>query len=318
MEVFANTQEKNEALVKVLKQACSRNKAIERKELWAQKAREDRGSDTTISLKSRDGEVRTITRLPKGSNVTSNEVNKYEEERAKNSEFKEDTLLGRFCDGKDNAWRPAQFFTEACGDKDVPPWPVRPTEIFTNPELCMKIMAAQMERRKLRKMQKKLKRYDEEDARKAERLAKGKSEKNGKKDKKSRKAKKEKKAKGKKEKKEKKAKKDKKEKKDKREKKSKDKKRSKRQKVSEEDEDESGSSSSDEEIPAVPRSAAEVDSDAEQVSRNAVGAEVATCAAPGATPGSGSGSESADVANESSDAESADAESPSTDEADWG
>merc|ERR1711862_160334 len=101
------------------------------------------------------------TKVPKSAVVTQNAVNMYEQDRQRNAETKEDTLLTRFCNGKDNAWRPDSFFTEACGDEEVPPWPVRPQEIFTNPQMCMRVMAHQMEQRKKRKEEKKAKKAQE-------------------------------------------------------------------------------------------------------------------------------------------------------------
>merc|ERR1711920_351751 len=112
--------------MQVLKQACSRNKAAEKRDLWKAKDVEDRGSATKISIKSRNGEVRQVVRVPEGADVTANSVNKYEEERAKNADRKEDTQLNRFCNGNDTAWRPDTFFTETCDGDDLPPWPIRP------------------------------------------------------------------------------------------------------------------------------------------------------------------------------------------------
>merc|ERR1712217_45196 len=129
---------------------------------WEQKDREDHGSATSISLKSRDGEVRrSIATIPRGAEVTRNNVNKFAEERAKNADGKEDTQLERFCNGNDHAWRPDTFFTEVCGEDDVPPWPIRPTELFTNPHIVMKIMAQQMEQKKQKKKEKKMKKEEE-------------------------------------------------------------------------------------------------------------------------------------------------------------
>ena len=62
------------SLKAVLAQALSRNKAIEKKLLWEQKHREDHGSANTMSLKSRDGEVRTVTILSKDALVSPNHV----------------------------------------------------------------------------------------------------------------------------------------------------------------------------------------------------------------------------------------------------
>merc|ERR1712203_508649 len=82
-------------------------------------------------------------------------VNKYAQERAKMADSKEDVQLGRFCDGNDHAWRPDTFFTETCGEGDAPPWPVRPSELFANPQICMKIMAATFEKKEQRRKEKK-------------------------------------------------------------------------------------------------------------------------------------------------------------------
>mmetsp|Transcript_76810 Transcript_76810/g.221943 ORF Transcript_76810/g.221943 Transcript_76810/m.221943 type:complete len:286 (+) Transcript_76810:152-1009(+) len=173
-KLWETTDRKNTALVQVLKQACARNKAIEKQQLWEQKDREDNGSASSVSLKGRDGSVRTVARVPAGAHVTDNSTNRYAEERAKNADKKEDVQLERFCDGNDVAWRPDTFFTEVCGEDDVPPWPIRPTELFTNPHIVMKIMAQQMEKKKQKKLEKK--------ARKAEKIER-KKEKGSKKDK---------------------------------------------------------------------------------------------------------------------------------------
>lgn len=171
-KLWETTERKNPALVQVLKQACSRNKAIEKKQLWEQKDREDRGSASSISLKSRDGLVRNIAKVPRGAEVTDNNVNKYEQERARNADGKEDTQLDRFCNGNDTAWRPDTFFTEVCGDDDVPPWPIRPTELFTNPHIVMKIMAQQMEEKKRKRREKKQRKEEERQLKDARKEAK--------------------------------------------------------------------------------------------------------------------------------------------------
>eukprot|EP00927_Polykrikos_kofoidii_P067390 TRINITY_DN62881_c0_g1_i1.p1 TRINITY_DN62881_c0_g1~~TRINITY_DN62881_c0_g1_i1.p1 ORF type:complete len:405 (+),score=126.88 TRINITY_DN62881_c0_g1_i1:40-1215(+) len=167
MAIFENTDERGEALVNVLKQACSRNKAIEKQEMRHQKKKEDFGSATSVTLKSNDGEVTNVTKVPQGANVTNNAVNQYEAERIRNAELKENTQLHRFCNGKDDAWRPDFFFTDTCGQADIPPWPIRPAEVFSNPSLCVRIMAHQLERRKLRKQAKKQKKAEKEAARNA-------------------------------------------------------------------------------------------------------------------------------------------------------
>mmetsp|Transcript_90881 Transcript_90881/g.257419 ORF Transcript_90881/g.257419 Transcript_90881/m.257419 type:complete len:263 (-) Transcript_90881:258-1046(-) len=194
-QLFESTEKTSEALVKVLKQACSRNRAIEKRQLWEQKSREDHGSATSISLKSRDGEVHSIAKVPSGAAVTHNDVNKFEQDRQKNADTKEDAQLNRFCDGQDNAWRPDSFFTDTLGDEDIPPWPMRPNELFTNPHLCMRIMAAQTEKKRQKKLEKRLKGDDKKGkkARKAKKDKKsGKKTKKGKKEKKPKKEKKEK------------------------------------------------------------------------------------------------------------------------------
>jgi len=183
---FEQSDRKNDALVNVLKQACSRNRAIEKRQLWQEKDRQDHGSASSISLKSNDGEVHCIQKVPAGAVVTQNGINKYEDERRQNANLKEDVQLNRFCDGQDNAWRPDSFFTEECGQEEVPPWPIRPTELFTNPHLCLRIMAMQMDKSKELKKAKKLKKETEKSAKK-------KAKKERKKDKKAKKKKKEKK-----------------------------------------------------------------------------------------------------------------------------
>merc|ERR1712232_337195 len=131
------------------------------KDLWDQKSREDHGSATTLSLKSNTGVIKNVAVIPKGADVTANAVNKYEDERKRLADQKEDMALRRFCNGKDNAWRPDNFFSEACGQEEVPPWPVRPNEIFSNPALCMRIMAHQLEQKEKRKQEKRAKKAEE-------------------------------------------------------------------------------------------------------------------------------------------------------------
>merc|ERR1712190_454949 len=118
------------------------------------------------------------------------DVNKYEQERLKNAETKEDTQLGRFCDGNDHAWRPDTFFTETCGEADAPPWPVRPSELFANPQICMKIAAATFEKKEqLRKEKKQQKKGGKEKEKKKKKTAKAKDKKKKKAKKKSKKEK---------------------------------------------------------------------------------------------------------------------------------
>lgn len=181
---FDATDKTNEVLVNTLKQACSRNRALEKQELWAQKKKEDHGSATAVSLKSNAGEVRVTTRLPTGAEVTDNSTNKYEEERMRNSMSKEDVLLGRFCDGQDNAWRPDSFFSEEIGGDDIPPWPVRPTELFTNPHLCARIMHQRMLLKKQKKAEKKAAKEMDPSKKVIEKKKKKKDKKKGKKEKK--------------------------------------------------------------------------------------------------------------------------------------
>merc|ERR1712039_357039 len=107
-----------------------------------------------------------------GASVTGNNVNKYAEERAKMADSKEDVQLERFCDGNDAAWRPDTFFTETCGEDDVPPWPIRPTELFTNPSIVMRIMAQQMEKKKQKKKEKKLQKEEQKRRKGAKKSAK--------------------------------------------------------------------------------------------------------------------------------------------------
>merc|ERR1712194_890454 len=129
--------------------------------------------ERVVSVKTAKGDIRTITKVPKGANVTLHGVNKYEEERLRNMENKENTQLNKFCDGNDTTWRPEHFFTETCGDDDVPPWPIRPTELFTNPHLMMKIMGQQMEKKKAQKEKKKLEKMNNKDGEKKKKDKKG-------------------------------------------------------------------------------------------------------------------------------------------------
>lgn len=182
-QLWETTDRRNSALVGVLKQACSSNKFKQKQELWEIKGVEDFGSATAISMKTNTGELRIVNTIPKGAETTLNNVNKYAEERAKNADHKEDIQLERFCDGNDAAWRPDTFFTETCGQEEIPPWPIRPTELFTNPHLVMRIMAQRMEEKKRKKKEKKL--QAEKEGKKAD--SDGKKSKKDKKDKKSKK-----------------------------------------------------------------------------------------------------------------------------------
>lgn len=144
------------SLKAVLAQALSRNKAIEKKLLWEQKHREDHGSANTMSLKSRDGEVRTVTILPKDALVSPNHVDVYELERQRSAEDKENALLTRVCDGRD-VWHAGNLLTQ---DKEVPR---RPADLFTNPAFLQRVVAA-YEKKRLAKAKKKEKKKEKEEA----------------------------------------------------------------------------------------------------------------------------------------------------------
>lgn len=154
-QLWETVERKNSALVQVLKQTCSRNKAVQKQDCWEAKDVQDHGSINTISLKTAAGEFKQFGKIPEGATVTENNINRYAEERERNADAKEDVQLNRFCNGNDTAWRPDTFFTDVCGGDEIPPWPIRPTELFTNPHLMMRIMAEQMERRKQKKQEKK-------------------------------------------------------------------------------------------------------------------------------------------------------------------
>merc|ERR1712137_691080 len=89
-QLWETVERKNSALVQTLKQACSRNKAMEKRKMWEEQHKQDHGSDTRMSLKTADGEIRTIVKVPQGANVTKNNVNRFEEERERNADRKED------------------------------------------------------------------------------------------------------------------------------------------------------------------------------------------------------------------------------------
>mmetsp|Transcript_92581 Transcript_92581/g.145304 ORF Transcript_92581/g.145304 Transcript_92581/m.145304 type:complete len:296 (-) Transcript_92581:34-921(-) len=145
----------------VLKQALSRNKAHEKRDLWKQKKQEDCGSQFALTLKSNDGQVRSVALVPEGAQVSDNNVNLYEEERRRMSGKKEDKLLDRLCDGQDVAWRPDSFF-EALGDQDVP-WSMRPTDLFANRSMVERIVCAYEASRGLSKKEKKKKKDKQKD-----------------------------------------------------------------------------------------------------------------------------------------------------------
>merc|ERR1711920_547533 len=113
------------------------NKAIEKCHLWKMKAEEDRGSRTRTSIKTADGAVKKIVKIPDGANVTSNNFNKYEKERERNLASKENHL-NRLYNGKD-PWS-ADALTDGGKKKDVPSQ-VRPIDVFSNPSILAKIAA---------------------------------------------------------------------------------------------------------------------------------------------------------------------------------
>merc|ERR1712029_630363 len=112
---------------------------------------------------------------------TDNNVNRYAQERERNADAKEDVQLNRFCNGNDTAWRPDTFFTGVCGGDDVPPWPIRPTELFTNPHLMMRIVGEQIEKKKQKKKDKKSKKDAKDKKSKKEKKKEKKSKKKSKK-----------------------------------------------------------------------------------------------------------------------------------------
>jgi len=143
------------ALNGALQQALSRNKALEKQQLWAQKRREDHGAPNFLTLRSRDGDVvRTVAKVPADAEVTTNEVNIFEAERRKHAAAKEDTTLSRLCSGQDESWKPDSFFSESLGDKDLP-WSVRPSELLGNPAMVQRIVDAYVASRKRHKREKK-------------------------------------------------------------------------------------------------------------------------------------------------------------------
>merc|ERR1712139_643098 len=144
------------------RQAQSHNKALEKQQLWKQKEVEDRGSRHSLSLKSNDGEVRrTVTKLPASAQVSSNDENLFEEERKRNAKKKGNAQLDRFCDGQDSAWRPDNFFFEMLEEPDLP-WGCRPAEVFNNPTLLSRLMAA-YKARKTEKAEKKKKKEEKKE-----------------------------------------------------------------------------------------------------------------------------------------------------------
>lgn len=181
MEIRHDPEPRNEALTNALKQACSRNKALEKKQLWDERERQDRGSKSQLSLRSRDGGVvRNVTVVPRGAFVTANSVNHYEAHRSRNKEGKEDCQLSRFCDGKDSAWRPDSFFMEACDSNEAPPWPVRPHELFTNPALIKRAKEQMEAKGKERTEKKKNKKEQKKAAKHAKKSKKPKDKKTSK------------------------------------------------------------------------------------------------------------------------------------------
>merc|ERR1712232_179638 len=85
-------------------------------------------------------------KIPDGADVTANNYNKYERDRAQNAENKGDTSLHRFGDGKDATRRPDQFLSEKRGGDDVP-WMIRPTDVFANPQISAQIKALSNQRK---------------------------------------------------------------------------------------------------------------------------------------------------------------------------
>mmetsp|Transcript_48326 Transcript_48326/g.113100 ORF Transcript_48326/g.113100 Transcript_48326/m.113100 type:complete len:480 (-) Transcript_48326:52-1491(-) len=170
-----------------LKQALSKNKYVQKKGMWEQRAVEDKPDENfAMSLKNADGELLgVIPKLPETAKVTSNDNNKYETERLKRASEKEDALLNKYCDGKDNAWRPDSYFEETLGERNVP-WPMRPTDFYNNPNLVSRVVMAFEESRRIQKDKKK---KEEKAAKKKEKKDKKSKKKKDKKEKKNKKEK---------------------------------------------------------------------------------------------------------------------------------
>eukprot|EP00403_Amphidinium_massartii_P009127 CAMPEP_0178427204 /NCGR_PEP_ID=MMETSP0689_2-20121128/29622_1 /TAXON_ID=160604 /ORGANISM="Amphidinium massartii, Strain CS-259" /LENGTH=279 /DNA_ID=CAMNT_0020048899 /DNA_START=36 /DNA_END=872 /DNA_ORIENTATION=+ len=174
-----------------LKQALSRNKAGQKKDMWEMRAVEEKPEENFAwSLKNADGELLAVVpKLPETAKVTANDANKYEQERLKRANEKEDAQLGKYCDGKNNAWRPDSFFEESLGEKDVP-WPMRPTDFYNNPNLVSRVVQAYEESRRLERKKKKEAEKQSKKKDKKEKKKKKKDKKKSKKDKKEKKEKK--------------------------------------------------------------------------------------------------------------------------------
>lgn len=154
-----------------LLQALSRNKGLERQEMWKMRREEDKGSKHKLSLKSNKGDVLSLAIVPQNASVTKNGINKYDKERAKIAAQKETNFLNRMCDGHNHTWRPDAFFSQELGKRDVP-WPVRPMECFSNTNFAEEIVAAYEASRVLRKKKQKKKDKKETKCKKKDKRAK--------------------------------------------------------------------------------------------------------------------------------------------------
>merc|ERR1712032_474942 len=67
----------HDALASVIMQTMSRNKALDKQEMWKMRYDEEKGDETTVA-------VIKIVKAMDGANVTANNYNKYEKDRVKN------------------------------------------------------------------------------------------------------------------------------------------------------------------------------------------------------------------------------------------
>jgi len=111
----------------VVSHAISANKALEKKQLWEQKERQDRLASLQDGLDDWGGD---------------NDLNEFEVHRSVNARRKEEARLKSFQDGNDASWRQDLFYS-AQGER-VPF--VTAQQIFSDPEALQRVMDLRQKR----------------------------------------------------------------------------------------------------------------------------------------------------------------------------
>merc|ERR1712217_729858 len=107
------------------------------------------------SVKTNNGKVRQIVKVPNAASTTDNRTNQFEAERLRNAACKEDKLLERMSDARDHAWHPDTFFHDSAGDDDSLPWAVKPADILSSSAMLQRIVEAYTQSRTAEKKRRK-------------------------------------------------------------------------------------------------------------------------------------------------------------------